>query len=47
MREAGVDTLIELGSGKVLSGLAKRIDGDLTGISLQAPEDIEAFAKRT
>jgi [acyl-carrier-protein] S-malonyltransferase len=47
MKEAGVDTLIELGSGKVLSGLAKRIDGDLTGISLQAPEDIEAFAKRS
>jgi [acyl-carrier-protein] S-malonyltransferase len=47
MRDAGVDTLIEVGSGKVLSGLAKRIDGDLTGISLQTPEDIEAFAKRT
>jgi [acyl-carrier-protein] S-malonyltransferase len=47
MREAGVDTLIEVGSGKVLSGLAKRIDGDLTGISLQTPADIEAFAKRT
>ena len=47
MKEAGVDTLIELGAGKVLSGLAKRIDGDLTGISLQTPQDIEAFAKRT
>jgi len=47
MKESGVDTLIELGAGKVLSGLAKRINGDLTGISLQTPQDIEAFAKRT
>ncbi|MSO72089.1 MAG: [acyl-carrier-protein] S-malonyltransferase [Rhodospirillaceae bacterium] len=47
MKDAGVDTLVELGSGKVLTGLAKRIDGDLTGISLQAPQDIEDFLKRT
>ena len=45
MKGAGVDTLVELGAGKVLSGLAKRINGDLTGISLQTPADIEAFAK--
>ena len=46
MKDAGVDTLIELGAGKVLSGLAKRIDGDLTGISVQTPQDIEDFLKR-
>ena len=46
MKSSGVDTLIELGSGKVLTGLTKRIDGDLTGISLQAPQDIEDFLKR-
>jgi [acyl-carrier-protein] S-malonyltransferase len=46
MKEAGVDTLIELGAGKVLTGLTKRIDGELTGISLQAPQDIEDFLKR-
>jgi len=46
MKEAGVSTLVELGSGKVLSGLARRIDGDLTGVSLQTPQDIEAFAKQ-
>jgi [acyl-carrier-protein] S-malonyltransferase len=46
MKEAGVDTLVELGAGKVLSGLAKRIDPDLAGVSLQTPKDIEDFAKR-
>jgi [acyl-carrier-protein] S-malonyltransferase len=46
MKEAGVDTLVECGAGKVLSGLTKRIDGDLTGLSLQGPADIEAFLKR-
>jgi [acyl-carrier-protein] S-malonyltransferase len=47
MKEAGVDRLIEAGAGKVLTGLAKRIDGDLTAISLQGPKDIEEFAKRS
>ncbi|MHB1203986.1 MAG: ACP S-malonyltransferase [Rhodospirillaceae bacterium] len=46
MKEAGVTTLIEAGAGKVLTGLAKRIDGDLTAISLQNPQDIEAFAAK-
>ena len=46
MKEAGVDTLIEVGAGKVLTGLAKRINADLTGVSLQTPRDIEDFIKR-
>jgi len=46
MKDAGVDTLIELGSGKVLTGLTKRIDSELTGISVQTPQDIEEFLKR-
>ncbi len=46
MKDAGVDTLIELGAGKVLTGLTKRIDGDLTGISVGTPADIEEFAKK-
>ena len=45
MREAGVDTLIEAGAGKVLTGLAKRIDRDITAVSLQTPGDIEDFLK--
>ena len=46
MKEAGVTTLIEAGAGKVLTGLARRIDGGLTGISLQSPQDIDAFASK-
>lgn len=46
MQQAGVDTLIEAGSGKVLTGLAKRIHGDLTGVSVQGPKDVEDFLKR-
>ncbi len=45
MRDAGVDTQIEVGSGKVLTGMAKRIDRDLKGVSLQRPADIEDFLK--
>jgi [acyl-carrier-protein] S-malonyltransferase len=35
--------LIEVGSGKVLSGLAKRIASDTKALSLNSPADIEAF----
>lgn len=43
MRDAGVDTLVELGAGKVLTGLARRIDRDMTAISIEGPDDIEAL----
>jgi len=45
MKGKGVDRLVEAGAGKVLSGLARRIDRDLTGIALNAPADIEDFLK--
>ncbi len=45
MRAHGVDTLVECGSGKVLSGLVKRIDRDMSGLALNTPGDIEAFLK--
>lgn len=38
----GVTTLYELGSGKVLTGLARRIDKTVNGISVNAPADIDA-----
>lgn len=45
MQEQGVERLVEAGAGKVLAGLAKRIHGDLTAVSLGTPDDIEAFLK--
>lgn len=38
----GVTTLYELGSGKVLTGLARRIDKTVNGISVSGPADIDA-----
>jgi len=43
--EGGVTRFAELGSGKVLTGMAKRIAPDAEGVALSAPEDLEAFAK--
>lgn len=45
MKAEGVTSLIELGAGKVLSGLTKRIDKELGGRSVGTPADIEEFLK--
>jgi [acyl-carrier-protein] S-malonyltransferase len=45
MRAHDVDTVVELGAGKVLSGLAKRISKDMNALSVGAPADIEALLK--
>lgn len=41
----GVGKVVECGAGKVLAGLAKRIDREYEAVSLQGPADIEAFLK--
>jgi [acyl-carrier-protein] S-malonyltransferase len=38
----GITTLYEIGSGKVLTGLARRIDKSVSGVAVNAPADIEA-----
>jgi len=43
MKELGVDTMVEIGAGKVLSGLGRRIDADLGTMSVGTPETIEEF----
>lgn len=45
MKAQGVDTLIEVGAGKVLAGLAKRIDKELSATSIHTPDDVESFLK--
>jgi len=41
----GVDSFVELGAGKVLTGLIKRIAPDVRGLSAATPADVEAVLK--
>jgi [acyl-carrier-protein] S-malonyltransferase len=43
--EGGVTRFAEAGAGKVLTGMAKRIAPDAEALALNAPGDLEAFAK--
>lgn len=43
MKEQGVSEMIELGAGKVLSGLVRRIEKDVACESIGAPDQIEAL----
>ena len=41
----GITSIAEIGAGKILMTMAKRIDKDLPGVSIESPQDIEAFLK--
>ena len=45
MKAQGIETLVEVGAGKVLSGLTRRIEKSLTSVSVGSPADIEEFIK--
>ncbi len=45
MKEQGVDSVVEIGAGKVLSGLVRRIDREIAASAVQTPAEIEAFLK--
>jgi [acyl-carrier-protein] S-malonyltransferase len=45
MGELGVTQLTELGTGRVLGGLVRRINKEIRGCSIQTMADIEAFAE--
>jgi [acyl-carrier-protein] S-malonyltransferase len=43
MKEQGVTDIVEIGAGKVLSGLIKRIDKDITCESVGTPDQVTAL----
>jgi [acyl-carrier-protein] S-malonyltransferase len=45
MRARGVAKVAEFGAGKVLGGLVRRIDKEITSVSVGTPADVEAFLK--
>lgn len=46
MKEQGVAEMVELGAGKVLSGLVRRIDKDIEALSVGTPEQVEELIKK-
>jgi [acyl-carrier-protein] S-malonyltransferase len=42
MREDGITLCVEIGPGKVLAGLIKRIDPSIKSVNVQTPDDFEA-----
>ena len=46
MAENGVTRFAEVGAGKVLTGMAKRIAPDAEAVALNTPDDLESFAAR-
>ncbi len=43
MGELGVDTLVEMGEGKVLAGMIRRVNREIKGVPVQGPDDLEAL----
>jgi [acyl-carrier-protein] S-malonyltransferase len=45
LKAQGVTTVVEIGAGKVLTGLVRRIEPDLQIVNIEGPADIESFLK--
>ena len=45
MKARGVQAMAELGAGRVLSGLARRIDREIATAAVGTPAEIDAFVK--
>ncbi len=45
LKEKGVDQMVEVGTGKILSGLVKRIDKEIAPLSAHTPAEVETLLK--
>lgn len=45
LKEKGVDQMVEVGTGKILSGLVKRIDKGIAPLSAHTPAEVETLLK--
>lgn len=43
MRDRGVDTVVEAGAGRLLTGLVRRIDRDLVAVPAGTPDELQAL----
>jgi [acyl-carrier-protein] S-malonyltransferase len=45
LKSAGVEEVFEIGAGRVLAGLVKRVDPNISARSIGMPADVEAVMK--
>jgi [acyl-carrier-protein] S-malonyltransferase len=45
LRDLGINQVVEVGAGKVLTGLIKRIDPEIHSIAINTPQDMDQFLK--
>ena len=45
LRDGGVDSIVEIGAGRVLSGLVRRIDRDMATATAHTPDEIDSLLK--
>jgi [acyl-carrier-protein] S-malonyltransferase len=45
MAGQGVTELVEIGAGKALSGMARRIDRELSAVAVNGPDDVKKLAE--
>jgi len=45
LKSKGVDSMVEVGAGKILSGLVKRIDKEIAPLNAHTPAEVEAVLK--
>ena len=43
MKSKGIDTIVEIGAGKVLSGLTRRIAPEISAISVSDPTGVDTL----